>query len=145
MPHVPPPVPTAVTVPGIARRLLCILYESVLLTAVVFSATVAILGLLHALGVKLPRVALQLYVVVVVGFYFVPQWRAGQTLAMKTWRIRVEARDGGRLGYRTALMRYAYAWVSVLALGLGLLWALVDRDRQFLHDRLAGTRLVRRD
>lgn len=145
MPQVSPTVPTSANVPGVARRLLCILYESVLLTAVVFSATVAILALFHALGVKVPRAALQLYVIVVVGFYFVPQWRAGQTLAMKTWRIRVEAHDGGRPSYRMALLRYAYAWVSVLALGLGLLWSLVDRDRQFLHDRLAGTRLVRRD
>jgi len=134
-----------VSVPGIGRRMLCILYESVLLTAVVFSATVAILALFHALGGKVPRTALQLYVIVVVGFYFVPQWRAGQTLAMKTWRIRVEERDGGRLTYRAALLRYAFAWASLLVLGIGFLWALVDRDRQFLHDRLAGTRLVRRD
>ncbi|MFN9122921.1 MAG: RDD family protein, partial [bacterium] len=42
-----------------------------------------------------------------------------------------------------ALYRYLLAWPSVLAAGAGLAWALVDRDRQFLHDRLAGTRLVR--
>lgn len=145
MPESPLSAPTRDDVPGIGRRLLCIVYESVLLTAVVFSASVAILALFHAIGVKLPRPALQFYVVAVVAFYFVPQWRAGQTLAMKTWRIRVEAREGGPLTHRTALLRYAYAWGSLLAFGLGFFWAVLDRDRQFLHDRLAGTRLVRRD
>ncbi len=34
----------------------------------------------------------------------------------------------------------AFATLAVSGVGLG--WALFDRDRQFLHDRLAGTRLV---
>jgi len=41
-----------------------------------------------------------------------------------------------------ALHRYVLATLGLFALGLGFLWALVDRDRQFLHDRLAGTAIV---
>src|SRR6266704_3164467 len=44
-----------------------------------------------------------------------------------------------------AALRYALAWPSLLVFGVGFLWAFVDRDRQFLHDRLAGTRIVMSD
>lgn len=139
----PAPLPGAFpAVPGVTRRLLCLVYEALLLTAVVFAATVLVLVLFHALDLTLPRPALQLYVLVVCGLYFVPQWRAGQTLPMKTWRIRVIDRNGGPLTRRAAVMRYVLAGLSMAALGLGFLWAYWDRDRQFLHDRLAGSRLV---
>jgi uncharacterized RDD family membrane protein YckC len=76
--------------------------------------------------------------------YFVWQWSTGgQTLAMKTWRLRLVTADGAPLRHGQALLRYALAWPSLLFFGAGLLWSLFDRDRQFLHDRLAGTRLVR--
>jgi uncharacterized RDD family membrane protein YckC len=75
--------------------------------------------------------------------YFVWQWiRGGQTLAMKTWRIRLVANDGGPVTPNTALLRYTVAWIGILPLGLSFLWSLVDRDGLYLHDRLSGTRLI---
>jgi uncharacterized RDD family membrane protein YckC len=62
---------------------------------------------------------------------------------MKTWRLRLVARDGGSLTWRQAWLRYLAALVGLAVLGLGFVWALFDRDRLFLHDRIAGTRLVR--
>jgi len=50
--------------------------------------------------------------------------------------------DGGTVGMGRAIHRYLLAVLGSAALGLGFLWALLDRDRQFLHDRLAGTALV---
>jgi len=81
------------------------------------------------------RHALQLFVLVVFAAYFLWCWlRGGQTLAMKAWRIRLVDVTPGK-----ALLRFVLA----LALfPLSVVWALFDRDRQFLHDRLAGTRLV---
>jgi uncharacterized RDD family membrane protein YckC len=62
---------------------------------------------------------------------------------MQTWRIKlVSAREQRTVSLTQALLRYALAWAGLLFYGAGLLWALFDRDRQFLHDRLAGTRLV---
>lgn len=60
---------------------------------------------------------------------------------MQTWKMRITGKNGQPVGVARALLRYVLAWPSLL-LCVGLLWALVDRDRQFLHDRLAGTRLV---
>ena len=89
------------------------------------------------------RLALQLSLLVVCGCFYVWQWAGvGQTLPMKTWKLRLVATDEKPVNVRRATLRYAAALVSVATLGLGFLWALLDRDGHFLHDRLAGTKLV---
>ena len=136
---------TVVELAGLRRRLASLLYESLLLLGV--------LGLTFMVPYLIAGVLWQvtpagwfawLHVYLVLGAYFVWYWRRqGQTLAMQTWRLKlVNAADGRLPGVATGWLRYSLAWFSVLGFGLGLLWALVDRDRQFLHDRLVGTRVV---
>jgi uncharacterized RDD family membrane protein YckC len=130
--------------PGLLRRLASMLYECVLLFAVAFLGTWLFqfaAGTLRIEGWRLHL--LQLFLLALFAAYFLWCWlRGGQTLAMKTWRIRVVAKDGhGRLQPRAALLRFLYALMLVPTL-VGIVWALVDRDRQFLHDRLAGSLLV---
>ena len=75
--------------------------------------------------------------------YFTWSWSHGrQTLPMKTWRFRLVTHNGQPLHPQQALLRYLVCWPSVFFCGIGIAWALIDRDRQFLHDRLAGTRLI---
>jgi uncharacterized RDD family membrane protein YckC len=72
--------------------------------------------------------------------YFVWQWRhGGQTLPMKAWGIKLMRRDGGALSAPQAWTRYLLATMGTALFGIGFLWALMDRNRQFLHDRFAGT------
>jgi len=135
-------LPTA----SIRRRLASMLYESLLLLGVLsatFLAPHLLIGI--AWRVTAPGAVLAAHVYLVLAVYFIWLWRkSGQTLAMQTWRIRlVRASDGRLVSVPQAWLRYTLAWLSVLFYGAGLLWALFDRDRQFLHDRLAGTRLVR--
>lgn len=134
-------------VPSIRRRLISMLYECLLLLgvlALLFLVPNMLMGVIWQ--VALPPWALWLNVATALGLYFVWLWhRDGQTLAMQTWRLRiVTTEDGQPPAIRRALVRYLLAWPSVLT-GAGLLWALFDRDRQFLHDRLAGTRIVFRE
>jgi len=123
--------------PGIARRLACLLYEAVLLFAIAFFAGFAF----HFASGGAPlegrvRFAHQLLLCAVFAAYFLWCWlRGGQTLAMKAWRIRLV-----QVTPRKALLRFALALLLVPT-GIALLWAPLDRERQFLHDRLAGTRL----
>ncbi|MDH4094146.1 MAG: RDD family protein [Betaproteobacteria bacterium] len=125
--------------PGLARRLASLVYEAVLVFAVAFFAGFAFL--FASGGAPLEGWVLrahQALVMAVLAAYFLWCWlRGGQTLAMKAWRIRLVGVTPPR-----ALARFVLAMVLVPT-GIGILWALVDRDRQFLHDRLAGTRLVR--
>jgi uncharacterized RDD family membrane protein YckC len=130
--------------PSIGRRLASALYDLLLLVALVFIATWPFIAFFGDSTQGWRRHVLQAWILVVVGAYFVWFWtHNGQTLPMKTWSIRVVAADGGALGIPRAIHRYVIALLGLAALGLGFLWALCDRDRQFLHDRLAGTRIVR--
>lgn len=129
---------------GLRRRLASMLYESLLLLGVLgltFMVPLLILGV--GWNVAPDGGVLWVYIFVVLGMYFVWYWRrGGQTLAMQTWKLRLVTIDGQAVSLKQAWLRYAIAWPSVLFLGAGLLWAIFDRDRQFLHDRLAGTRVV---
>ncbi|HEY6864254.1 MAG TPA: RDD family protein [Burkholderiales bacterium] len=127
---------------GLGRRLLAMLYDSLLLFAVAFFAGLAFVFVAGDALSPPKRALFQAYLFAVLGGYFVFCWRrGGATLAMRTWRLRLVRADGGPPRLGQACLRYALAWPSIV-LGLGVLWALVDRDRQFLHDRLAGTRIV---
>jgi uncharacterized RDD family membrane protein YckC len=128
---------------GVGRRLIAMLYDFLLVFAVVFFAGLAFLAIAGEAHSGLKRHAFQGYLFIVLGGYFVFCWRRrGGTLAMRTWKLRLVRRDGARVGLAQAWLRYLLAWPSLLLLGAGVLWALADRDRQFLHDRLARTRIV---
>jgi uncharacterized RDD family membrane protein YckC len=131
------------TSPGLARRALSMVYEALLLVAVLIAGALPFLLLTREADPSLARLLLQLYLLALCGAYFIWQWlRGGQTLPMKTWRIRLVTRDGAPLTLRRAVCRYLLALAGLALLGAGFLWAFIDRDRQFLHDRLAGTRIV---
>ncbi len=141
------------------------LYESMLLFGVVFFAGWLFSTLLQQRHALYLRSGLQDWLFLVVGIYFVWFWsHGGQTLAMKTWRIRLVTTDGLPVGIGRATARYLLAWfwcvpglaaawllgargwlLVLIPAGNLLLWALtvyLDPERRFLHDRLAGTRLV---
>ena len=125
--------------PSLRRRLMSMLYEALLLFGVAFIGTWLFqlaAGTLDIQGWR--RHALQAFLVFLFGAYFLWCWlRGGQTLAMKTWRIRLVG-----VTPVTAVLRFFYALVLVPT-GISILWAIFfDRERQFLHDRIVGSRLV---
>ncbi len=142
----------------------CWFYEGILAFGVVFIAGYLFGTLSQTRNAMDNRHALQAFLFVVFGIYFVWLWSRGQTLAMKTWHIRVVDRFGQPLTQARALLRYLLSWLwfvpplacvapfglpaaesVVLVIGWVAVWALLSRfhpQRQFWHDALAGTRLV---
>jgi len=118
-------------------------YEALLAFAVAFLAGLAFHGAAEGRLTGGMRLLFQVYLFVVLGIYFSWCWSRGRTLPMQTWRMRIVRRDGAPVEVARAAVRYALAWVSTMTLGAGFFSAWIDRDRQFLHDRLAGTRIVR--
>ena len=128
---------------SLARRGLALIYEMLLLAAVLFAGALPFLIFTRHMETAEMRPLFQLYLLVLCGGYFIWQWlRGGQTLPMKTWHLRLAALNGTPLTPRQAIYRYIFALLGLGLLGAGFLWALVDRERQFLHDRLAGTRII---
>ncbi|HEY3181012.1 MAG TPA: RDD family protein [Casimicrobiaceae bacterium] len=150
-----------------------VVYEALLVAAVLFVANFFLLPIVFRgrLGGEQPlivpdlptRTLLFCALFGIAALYFVCSWTAGRrTLPMKTWRMRLVARDGAPLTYKTAFIRYLALWigpglalatyvllkphglggVALVPLALNYLAAFVDPERQFLHDRIAGTRIV---
>lgn len=138
------PSPDRFIRPAILRRLVAMCYEILLLSGVVAVLVIAPHVLIGAFAHRLATPAIlwaHLFLVLLV--YFIWFWsNGGQTLAMKTWRIRLLTRDGLPVRPAQALLRFLLSWPSLVLGGVGIVWALVDRDGQFLHDRIAGTQLV---
>jgi uncharacterized RDD family membrane protein YckC len=129
---------------SLGARLLSMVYEALLLAAVLLPATTLFTALFGDSSQQPLRGALQLYLLLTAGLYLVWCWTGGRrTLAMRTWHIRLVDRNGLPLDVRTALLRYIFAVLGIAAGAAGLLWTIVDPERQFLHDRIAGTRIVR--
>ena len=155
---------SSLTAPSLPRRMACWLYEGMLMFGVVFIAGYLFGTLSQTRNAMDNRHALQAFLFVVFGIYFTWFWAKGQTLAMKTWHIRVVGRDGRPISQARALWRYVLSWlwflpplgvgyglglpaaeVGVLVLGWVAVWAILSRfqpQRQFWHDVWAGTRLV---
>lgn len=142
----------------------CWLYEGMLLFAVLFVAAYLFSAMTQTRHALENRHAQQAFLFVVLGIYFTWFWAKGQTLAMKTWNIRIVDRHGRQVTQLRALLRYCLSWLwflpvlaavapfqlsgaeaGVLVIGWVVVWALLSRfhpERQFLHDALAGTRLA---
>ena len=158
--------PVQPTTAGGWRRFACMMYEGVLLFAVVFLAGYLFDTLTQSRNALMLRHGRQIVLFGAIGLYFILCWRRGQTLPMKTWNIRLIDRDGDPPAVRRLLLRYLLVWpIPLLAAMLVqaasratgysstdllivfapftlFIWTWFDRDKQFLHDRLLGTRLV---
>ena len=153
-----------ITVPSIPRRMACWMYEGLLMFGVVFLAGYLFSALSQTRNGMDNRNALQGFLFVIFGIYFVWFWAKGQTLAMKTWNIRVVDMLGKPITQTRALLRYVLSWLwflpplvftwvfgasakegAVLALGWVTVWAVLARfhpQKQFWHDSFARTRLI---
>ena len=154
----------ALKTPSVKRRMACWLYEGMLLFGVVFIAGYLFSSLSQTRHALDNRPGMQAFLFLILGIYFTWFWHRGQTLAMKTWDIRVVSAQGHRLTQPRALLRYFLSWVwflppLLLSLPFGLqpgtvgllicvwviVWAWLSRfqaQKQFWHDAWAGTRLV---
>jgi uncharacterized RDD family membrane protein YckC len=117
-------------------------YESLLVAALLFLTALAYLFAEAALEIPHNRAVFQVFLTGVAAVYFIWQWTHGQTLPMKTWRVRLVHGNGLPVSRGRATLRFVVAACGLAAVGLTFAWALVDRDGQFLHDRMVGTRLV---
>lgn len=135
--------------PGLARRLIAIVYDSFLIFALLLlaSATVTLpVGLLageQAAARLATNPLFRLWLSLIPLLFYLWFWtHGGETLGMRAWRLKIIKEDGAPLGVSDALIRLFAACLSLLLLGLGFLWMLIDRDRLTWHDRISKTHLI---
>lgn len=153
--------------PSRLRRFACMVYEGMLLFGLVFIAGFIfdiVTDSRHALNLRAAR---QAFLFILISIYFLSAWaKSGQTLAMKTWHIRLLSADGTSPSLKRLLARYVLMWVfplitamiieisarssQVPAISLLIIFApfsnfiytWLDPNQQFVHDRICHTRLV---
>lgn len=128
---------------SLKRRLLAVIYDSVLLSAVLFFATAIALPANAGAAFEQGNALYSIYLLLASYAYFTWQWKKGrQTLGMRAWRIYLTTATGEALTWRRLSLRFALACLSLAAFGAGFVWALFDPDRLAFHDRFSDTMLV---
>lgn len=148
------------------RRMAAFVYEGVLLFAVfmlagaVYSVSA---GQVHALQGRAGMMATQF---LALAAYFIWFWtHGGQTLAMKTWQVRLLTDQGQPVGLWPACLRFLMSWLwfmpawlgswlagwhqSKLLFGAMVVWVIIYAalsrllpQKQFLHDAICRTRVI---
>lgn len=126
-------------------RLMAILYDSLLLFALLMIATLPF-TLITGGPPQTPwsRLGLQLYLLLIIFLFFGWFWRhGGQTLGMRSWRLKLVSENGLPVSWAQIAVRWFGAFLSLTALGLGYLWILLDPEKRAWHDMLSHSRIIR--
>jgi len=134
------------TYAGLIRRMFAIFYDSFLLIAILFIVTGIANTLNQGVAIEPNDTFYPLYVMVVFGLsylYFAWFWiHGGQSLGMKTWRIKLQSSDDREISWKIASVRFFSAFLSWGIFGLGFLWAFIDKKNRCWHDLLSHTELL---
>jgi len=123
------------------RRLLIIIYDSVLVFGVLYLALFPVVAVAPELAKN--RLFTLVYSLCAAWLYFAWFWvKPGQTLGMKTWRVRVLSVEGKNIGWKQASVRFLVALLSWTALGMGFLWSLFDGKKRTWHDMASNSVLL---
>jgi uncharacterized RDD family membrane protein YckC len=133
---------------GFGRRLAALLYDALLMTALLVIFTTAAVMLFARTAITPETAGPWAYVyracllLILAGYYLLNWTRSGQTLGMRAWRLRAVTDLGTRMGWKPAALRLALSLLAWMPLGLGVLWLYFDSEHAALQDRLSRTRVV---
>lgn len=125
------------------RRLGAALYDGLLLLALWLVLALGDTLLRHALGLPYHAASMRaLLFLSGLGFCGWFWTHGGQTLGMRAWRLKLQGADGGAVRWPAAAARYAVAWIAWLALGIGVLWSLLDARNRAWQELASSTEMV---
>ncbi len=129
---------------GLLRRLAAILYDTLLLLALLFIASALYMAATGSEEASTGQDAVRSIFFILLSFaFFAFFWlHGGQTLGMRAWRIRLQSFNGGPITPWQAMLRFLVAIASWLLFGLGFLWSLIDKEKLTWHDRYSMSVLV---
>ncbi len=143
---------------SLLKRIMAILYDLLLLIAIFFVVGIVLSSLTtfivndgnaiteeHPFYISNQIIILVALVCTSIFFYGWFWIHGGQTLGMKTWRIRLLSNDNQPLSWKQVLQRYFCALLSWGILGLGFLWSLIDGEKRCWHDIASSSRLIQLD
>jgi uncharacterized RDD family membrane protein YckC len=145
---------TSGTSAGFGRRAAALVYDALLIAGILMIYTACALYLAHALwlppgdAIERSTVGAWFYFyqageIALIAIYALVNWtRSGQTLGMRAWHLRAVTENGGRLGWKAAVLRFSFGVIAWAPAALGVLWLYADPEHLALQDRLSKTRVV---
>jgi uncharacterized RDD family membrane protein YckC len=141
------------TTANLLRRVAALIYDAFLLFAIALAYGLLLLLIkvifngTQGLEEVQPGPALQLlsfvgWILALGGYYFICWRKQGQTLGMKSWRLKLQQPDGSLATPEQCVKRSIMATLSLGALGIGYLWCLLPPNKVCLHDIYSGTEVV---
>ena len=131
------------TPPGLLKRLLVIIYDLLLVIAVLFLATLSLLPFNQGEAFQPDSIAFSLYLFFVGFVFYGWVWtHGGQTLGLMAWKMRVVSDNGQPLTWKQSLVRFVVAMFSWGLGGIGILWMLFNTERLTWHDLASKTHVV---
>ena len=129
--------------PSLMRRFAAMLYDSLLIIALLMVTMIPMVVLNNGEAVGDRWWTFPYMVTIVFGFFFGFWRKAGQTLGMRTWRIKlIDQATGNTVSFSQAFIRFAVAIPSLAFFGVGYIWLLFDKEKLSMPDRASGTRLI---
>jgi uncharacterized RDD family membrane protein YckC len=135
---------------GLIKRLLAIIYDSLLIAALLFIAEILPLALNHGEAVSRDNGWLMFYLLhplylLVVCFLFLGWFwtHGGQTLGMKTWKLKIVTLNNTEISWLQAATRFLAALLSWACCGLGFIWIVFNKEKRSWHDLASDTRVIR--
>ena len=135
------------------RRLAALIYDAFLLFAIIL-AYGFLLTLFKVLfngsqqvedvqpGALLQWLSFAGLIASLIGYYYICWRKQGQTLGMKSWRLKLQQADGSLATPEQCIKRSLLASLSFAAGGIGYLWCLMPPAKACLHDIYSATEVV---
>lgn len=131
-----------VSPPGFWRCIGAIIYDALLLLAVLFLATALLLPFNAGKAFTSGQIFYPVYLFVISFVFYGWFWtHGGQTLGLRAWKLKVLTFDQKPISWRQAFLRFNTALLSWALFGLGFLWIIIDKKKHSWHDHLSKTAL----
>lgn len=133
------------------KRFMAMLYDSFLVVAIsmAYGATVTAVSAFQSSNMTkdysptVSGLGFQLGWVLTLFIFYYYFWRkAGQTVGMKAWRLKIVSNNNERLSLTQCLTRFFGGFISFVLLGAGFWWALIDNKKATAHDKMSNSRIV---
>ena len=127
---------------SVARMFGCMLYDAMVLAAILFAVTTITLAMRQGAAIAPGNTAYQAFLILSAWLYFAYSWRlGGQTLGMRAWQVHIRSNQP-QVSWRQSLVRFLTAGLSLACLGGGYFWSWLHPAGMTWHDLTSGTWLV---
>lgn len=128
---------------SLPRRVAAMIYDSILLCSIFFFSTYFFLVITDYGEIESGNLIYNGFLLLMAYLYFCWHWTKGrQTLGMRSWNINIITKTDNELSWTQASLRFFCAILSFSFFGLGYLWAIFDKQKSTLHDKLSRTKLI---